>query len=330
MLDSSSVYEAYDRLQPFVTRTPLLSCSLLNEWLGHEIWFKAECMQKTGSFKFRGSLNALLALRDSGKYEFEWGLPVVTVSSGNHGQALAAAGQLLGCPVVVHMARDSALVKQQAVVTYGATLCLHDSRQVAEAAVRLAVERGEGFFVPPFDFDEVIAGQGTVCFEALQERPFDAVFAPCGGGGLLSGSYLACQALSPDTAVFGAEPVVGNDAAQSFRAGHIVPLDNIPDSLADGARTLSVCDRTFAFLQKLDGFFEVDEADIVFWVQWLTHLLRVTVEPTGVLGMAGACQWLRSQPSPAKVLVVLSGGNFSCEARKVVWGEDLLGRRPLL
>ena len=177
----------------------------------------------------------------------------------------------------------------------------------------------------PFGNDRVIAGQGTACLEALQDgiAP-DAIFAPCGGGGLTSGTYLAAQALAPHAQVYGVEPTLGNDAQQSLRKGNIVRLPTMPDTIADGVRTLAVAERTFQFLQKINGIFAIDEQDIIYWTQYLTHLLKITVEPSSALAMAGAAQWLKEQSQPQTILIILSGGNLSAETHQRIWQENLL------
>jgi threonine dehydratase len=181
----------------------------------------------------------------------------------------------------------------------------------------------------PYDLDEVVAGQGTACLEALQDGAAPtAIFAPCGGGGLLSGSVLAAQAVAPGASVFGVEPVSANDAARSYRSGEIFRFETSPRTLADGVQTLSLSERTFHFVRQSDGILEVDEPEIVYWTQWLTHLLKVTVEPTAVLGMAGAVRWLSGRDPGETVLVILSGGNLSAATRERVWSRDVLGTPP--
>jgi threonine dehydratase len=177
----------------------------------------------------------------------------------------------------------------------------------------------------------VVAGQGTACLEALEDGAApDAIFATCGGGGLLSGTWLATQLIAPEIKVFGAEPKLGNDACQSYRSGHIVGLADTPMTVADGARTLRVSGLTFQYLQKLAGFYEIDEQAIIYWTQWLQHLLKVVVEPTPAVAMAAACQWLKTQKSKKRVLVILSGGNVGAAAYQQIWQHNYLDRQPEL
>jgi threonine dehydratase len=315
---------AHKRLESFVKRTPLLESSLLNNWLGHEIIFKAESLQTTGAYKIRGALNTLLALKEQGKLPEK----VVAFSSGNHAQAVAWAAKELNIKATVFMPSFVSKIKQQATISYGAEVVLTTSRAEAEEKTREAEQAGD-YLIPPFDHDMEIAGQGTACFEALTDgaKP-DAIFAPCGGGGLLSGTFLAKELLAPSAKVFGSEPKQANDATTSYRTGNIFKFPDSPATIADGARTLAVVERTFHYLKQLDGFFEVEEEDIIYWTQWLTHLLKTVVEPTSAVAMGAAYQWLATQETKQRVLVILSGGNIAPEVYKKIWEKDYLGEVP--
>jgi len=152
--------------------------------------------------------------------------------------------------------------------------------------------------------------------------------ATCGGGGWLSGTYLATQLLAPGTPVYGVEPLQANDAAQSYRYGDIIRFSDSPDTIADGARTLSVSPRTFHYLQRLAGFYEIEEQEIFYWTQWITHLLKTPVEPTSAVAMAGAVAWAEQQPERCQVLVMLSGGNIAPQTHLTIWARDLLSVTP--
>lgn len=295
---------------------------LLNSWLGHEIIFKVEGFQKIGAFKIRGALNALLALKEEGKLPQK----VVAFSSGNHAQAVASAGKMLGIQTTVIMPKFVSAVKQQATRGYGTELILTDTRQEAEALGAQKQKEGAWLLHPSAD-DMVIAGQGTACLEALQDgaKP-DAIFAACGGGGLLSGTWLAADGIP----VFGAEPAMGNDASQSLQSGKIVALAESPMTIADGARTLAISERTFYYLKKLAGFYEVEERDIIYWTQWLQHLLKSSVEPTAAMAMAAAHQWLKTQKKKQRVLIILSGGNIDAASQRRIWEKDYLAQPPAL
>lgn len=325
-LSPDAVLEAQTRLAPYIHRTPLTKCALLNAWLGHDVIFKVEGFQKIGAFKIRGALNALLMLKEQGRLPRE----VVAFSSGNHAQAVALAGSMLGVKTTVIMPRFVSAVKQQATRSYGAELILTDTRPQAEELAAEKAAAGAWLLHPSAD-DMVIAGQGTACLEALQDSPApDAVFATCGGGGLLAGTWLAAQALAPQAKIFAAEPKIANDAAQSYRAGHIVSFDQSPMTIADGARTLHLSERTFHYLRQLAGFYEVEEGDIFYWTQWLQHLLKVSVEPTSAVAMAAAFAWLKTQDARRQVLVILSGGNIDAASQRQIWAQDYLGAPPRL
>jgi threo-3-hydroxy-L-aspartate ammonia-lyase len=320
LLPPARVAEALARIEPYIHRTPLLMSQHLNAWLGHEFIFKADGFQKIGAFKIRGALNALLVLKEQGR------LPqhVVAFSSGNHAQAVALAGSLLGIRTTVIMPSFVSQVKQQATRAYGAELILTNTRPEAEA-LAMQIQREGAYFLHPSDDDDVIAGQGTACLEAIEDGGMvDAIFAACGGGGWLAGTWLAAQGWSPAAQVVGAEPAMANDAARSLKAGHIVGFDDTPMSIADGARTLRVTPRTFAYLQQLSGMVEVTERDIAYWTQWLQHLLKIAVEPTSALAMAAAHQWLRDKPKGQRVLTLLSGANVDAASQQKIWAENYL------
>lgn len=323
-LTPQAVADAHERIQAYVHHTPLLESKQLNHWLGHRVVFKAEGLQKVGAFKMRGAINTLLQLKEQGA------LPkrVVAFSSGNHAQALAHSAQIMGVESTIFMPKSAALVKRQATLHYGAEVVVTETRQQAEEGIQAYIADGSTL-IHPYDNNDIIAGQGTACLEALLDgvKP-DVIFATCGGGGWLSGTYLAAQLLAPKALIFGAEPRQANDAAQSLRKGSIVKLSESPDTIADGAQTLAVAERTFYFLRKLAGMVEVGEDEIVYWTQWLSHLLKTAVEPTAAVAMAGLAHWLREQQKPQTALVMLSGGNVSAAAQQKVWAQDYLQDLP--
>jgi threonine dehydratase len=326
LIPPEAIAKAHARLEPHIHETPLVESQLLNEWLGNRILFKVEAVQKIGAFKIRGALNALLSLKERGELP-KW---VVAHSSGNHSQAVACAAKMLGVRATIYLPAATSPIKQQATRGYGAEVIVKPTRQEAEEAVYDDVKKG-AFFLPPYDHDDVIAGQGTSCYEALQTglKP-DAVFLPCGGGGFLSGTWLATQLLSPKTKVIGAEPKTGNDAVQSLKAGHVVKLSEAPVTIADGVVTLAVAERTFQYLQKIEAMLEIEEEKTIYWTQWLMHLLKITVEPTAALAMAAAQQWLAGEHRGKTVLVILSGGNIAPATYQQVWKKNYLEQIPAL
>lgn len=321
-----AIKEAHTRIAPYIHRTPLLESALLNEWLGHKVVFKAESLQKTGAFKVRGALNTLLSLKEQQLLPQK----VVAFSSGNHAQAVAWAARQLGVEVTIYLPGFVSAIKKQATESYGATVIVTKTRQEAENYCADAVKQG-AYLIPPFDMDTVIAGQGTACLEALEDgaNP-DAIFVPCGGGGITSGTYLAAQLLAPNALVYAGEPKQANDAARSYKEGRIIGFDAPPSTIADGVRTPRISERTFSYIKQLSGFYEIEEEEIIYWTQWVMHLLKISCEPTSAVAMAAAYAWLKEQKTPKRVLVMLSGGNIAAETQKLLWEWDHLQHVPVL
>lgn len=317
------VTTAYNRIKHYINKTPLLQSETLNKLLNSKIYFKFEGMQKVGAFKARGALNTLLHLKEQGNLPQE----VVAYSSGNHAQAVAWAAKQLGVKATIIIPRTASEIKIAATKAYGAEVILTKERQEAED---LAHEKAKtAFLLPPYDHDDVIAGQGTATLEAwTKEGNFDAVFAPCGGGGLISGTYLATQLFSSKAKVFACEPLLANDAAESYRTGIIKRFEKSPMTIADGTRTLSVSQRTLQYIQKLNGFYEISEENIIYWTQWLTHLLKINLEPTGALGMAGAYEYIKSGNIGTKILIIVSGGNIDVNTYLKIWEKSYLEILP--
>ena len=323
----SDIEDAAQRIAPYIHKTPLVQSSQLNNWLGHAIIFKVECLQKTGAFKARGACNAIANLIEQGRIPSR----IIANSSGNHAQAIAWSSAKFGVPATLYMPEGVSAVKAQATRAYGAETIICENRVLTDQAVERASHDAGIVWIPPYNHVDVIAGQGTAAMEALRGTgDVDAVFAPCGGGGLLSGTLVATRYLCPKTAVLGVEPKIANDAAESLRKGSIQYLKESPDTLADGARTLAVGALTFPFLQQLDGFYEVSELQIAYWTQWLSHLLKLHVEPTSAMVMDGVVQWLSEQRKAQKVLVILSGGNLDSSSSANIWSRDHLITPPSL
>ena len=327
----ADVQSAEKRISSFINKTPVLESQLLNSWLGHKIMFKAECFQRTGAFKIRGALNMMLKARENGRL----GNQVVASSSGNHAQAVAYAAKILGVKATIYSAQNISKVKAAATQYYGATLDLSTTRKEADEKVAEAAKNDDVLWMPPFNHKDIIAGQGTATLEALgQTGEVNGVFAPVGGGGLVSGSLISTRALFPEASVIGVEPLIANDAAESIRTGVIQSLSKQPNTLADGAATLQVGEETFPQLQALDGFYEVNETKIAYWTQWLQHLLKIHVEPTCAMSMGAVIEWLKlqniKQNSEQKVLVILSGGNIDQQKMLKIWQDDHLQIVPSL
>jgi threonine dehydratase len=286
-------------------RTPVATSRSVNARTGAQLFFKCENLQRAGAFKFRGAYNALSRLSPDQRRR-----GVVTFSSGNHAQAIALAGQVLGIPRVIVMPSDAPAVKRIATQGYGGEVVLYDRDREDREAIgqRLASERGLTI-VPPYDHRHVIAGQGTAARELFEEvGALDFIFVPCGGGGLLSGTAIAAHTMAPACKVVGVEPAAGDDATRSFRTKQLQTVDN-PKTVADGARTPSLGALTFPLvLQYASDMATVDDPTLLKTMFYLWERLKLVVEPTGALGAAAAIEGTTAIRG-ARVGVVLSGGN---------------------
>lgn len=305
------VVRAADRLAGQAHRTPVLTSRTADAQAGAQLFFKAENLQRAGAFKFRGAYNSIAALTPEQRAR-----GVVTYSSGNHAQALAAAGGLLGVAVTIVMPEDAPVIKRAATAGYGGEIVLYDrygSEQREEIAARICAERG-ATLIPPYDHPDVIAGQGTAAKELIEEvGPLDVLIVCLGGGGFLSGSALAAAALSPGCEVIGVEPEAGNDGQQSFRSGEIVRIAT-PKSIADGALTPYLGDYTFPIIRRLvKDIVTVSDAQLVSAMRFFAERMKIVVEPTGCLAAAAALDGV--WPVKGKrVGVLLSGGNVDLAA----------------
>ena len=306
------VIAAARRLDGHAHRTPVLTSSTANTALGASVFFKCENFQRMGAFKFRGAFNAM-ALLDATHHK----AGVVCFSSGNHAQAVALSGQLLGIATTILMPLDAPPLKVAATRGYVAANCdgggeviLYDRfKDDREALMHsLAHERGLTM-IPPFDHPDVIAGQGTAAKELIEEvGPLDCLFVCLGGGGLLAGSALSARALSPACKIYGVEPEAGNDGQQSFRSGQIVRIDT-PKTIADGAQTQSLGQLNFAIVRRdVTDVLTVTDGQLVESMRFFAERMKILVEPTGALGFAAA--WHAGLPLQGKRIgVIVSGGN---------------------
>ena len=307
---------AHERLKPHAKRTPVLTSSTIDALTGAHVHFKCENFQRMGAFKFRGAYNALSQLSGEQKRK-----GVVAFSSGNHAQAVALSGKLLGVPATIVMPTDAPKVKLEATRGYGAEVVLYDAgnEDRQKIAEKLAAERGLTV-IPPFDHPHILAGQGTAAKELIEETgPLDLLLVPCGGGGLLSGCSIAARHLAPGCRVIGVEPAAGDDGLRSFRAGRLesVPL---PMTIADGARTMSLGKLTFSIIQKhVSDFLTVTDDELLKWMFFLWERMKIVVEPTGALAAAALLQ-SKIDAQGSKVGVVISGGNvdLAWAARQLV------------
>ena len=280
-------------------RTPVMTSRTIDKLTGAAFYFKCENLQRVGAFKFRGAYNALSKLRG----------PIVAFSSGNHAQAVANAARLLGLPATIVMPHDAPASKLAATRGYGAEVVIYDRFAEDREAIakRIAVERG-ATIIPPFDHPDIIAGQGTAALELFDDVPqLDFVVTPLGGGGLLSGSAIVARHRNGNCKIYGVEPAAGNDGQRSFESGQIVHIAT-PETIADGAQTQHLGQLTFPIIQRdVAGIVTATDDELVDAMQLLFETMKIVVEPTGVLGFAGA----RKLPiAGARIGVILSGGNI--------------------
>jgi threonine dehydratase len=299
------VAAAAARLQGHAHRTPVMTSSTLDDALGAQVFFKCENLQRMGAFKFRGAFNALSRFDATQRRN-----GVVTFSSGNHAQAIALSARMLGIPATIVMPQDAPAAKMAATRGYGGNVVTYDRyTEDREQIGRELAEKHGLTLIPPYDHADVIAGQGTAAKELFDEvGPLDAVFAPLGGGGLLSGTALATRALSPQAKLYGVEPEAGNDGQQSFRSGAIVHIDT-PRTIADGAQTQHLGNLTFQILRRdVDDILTATDAELVDGMRFFATRMKLIVEPTGCLSLAAARK-MKDELAGKRVGIVISGGN---------------------
>ena len=307
-IDIDDIRAAAARLEPWAHRTPVMTSRALDDRCGGQIFLKCENFQKVGAFKFRGAMNAVLQLDDDAKK-----IGVVTHSSGNHAQALALAGRLAGVPVCVVMPRTAPAVKKAATEGYGARIISCEPTLAdREATVNRLISAHGYELVHPYDDWRVIAGQGTAALEFLEQvGPLDTVVAPCGGGGLLSGTSIVVKSLSPTTRVIGAEPANADDARRSLELGQIVPSED-PKTIADGLRT-SLGARDFQTIRKnVDQIATASESEIVDAMRFIWERLKIVIEPSAAVPVAAILNG-QIDAKGKRLGVILSGGNVDLE-----------------
>jgi len=301
----NDVVRASEVLNGIAHRTPVLTSSTANARTGAQLFFKCENYQRMGAFKFRGGYYAIAQLSPD-----ERAAGVVTFSSGNHAQAIALASRELGVKATIIMPQDAPAAKRAATEGYGGRVVTYDRYKDDREAIARRIQSEEGAtLIPPYDHGDVIAGQGTAAKELLDEvGELDALFVCLGGGGLLSGTILASQALSPACAVFGVEPEAGNDGQQSLRQGSIVRIAT-PTSIADGAVTTHLGNLTFAIIkQGVKDIVTVSDEQIRQTMRFFAERMKMVVEPTGCLAAAAVLH--NAVPLAGKrVGIIVSGGN---------------------
>lgn len=312
----ADIQAAAARLKGIAHHTPVMTSRTLDEQVGAQVYLKCENLQRVGAFKFRGAYNAISQLSDAEKAR-----GVIAFSSGNHAQAVALVGKLLGVKTVIVMPDNAPATKQAATRGYGAEVIIYDPtkgdrKQIAES---LSAEHGYSL-IPPYDHARVLAGQGTAALELVEEvGALDYMLTPVGGGGLLSGTAIATKGASPDCKVIGVEPELADDATRSFRTKTLHTVHN-PPTIADGTRTPSLGEITFPLvLEYVDDFVTVSEDAIKDAVRYAFFRLKIVVEPSGVLGLAAL---LSGALKPTgKIGVILSGGNIDAPTMAHIMAE---------
>jgi threonine dehydratase len=304
MVTYDDIAAAHERIKPQARRTPVLRSSTVDSMTGATVFFKCENLQRMGAFKFRGAFNALAQLSLEEKRR-----GVLAFSSGNHAQAVALAGKLLGISATIVMPEDAPKVKLEATRGYGGEVVTYPKgADREELAARLVKERNL-VLIPPFDHAHIVAGQGTAAKELIEDAgALDVLVVPCGGGGLISGCAIAARYLSPRCRVIGVEPAAGDDATRSFREKRLIKIQT-PDTIADGARTTSLGSITFPLvLEYVNDMLTVTDEELLRAMFWLWERMKIVVEPTGALA---ACAVLEKKLKleKQKVGVILSGGN---------------------
>lgn len=304
------VVQASQRIAKWAHRTPIMTCSAINEIAGRKLVFKCEQFQKVGAFKFRGAINAVkqLSANDASR-------GVVTHSSGNHAQALALAAKLCQIPAYIVMPSNSSLVKIAAVKEYGANVTLCEPTQTAResTAANIQTETG-GVFVHPYDDDAIIAGQGTAALELWEDAgPLDAIIAPVGGGGLISGTCAAVSELTNRPRIFAAEPIGADDACRSKLAGERLPQTN-PNTICDGLRT-GLGERNWPFVRdSVEQVITVTDDATVSAMRLLWERAKLLVEPSSATVLAAVLSdSFRDLKGIESIGLILSGGNVALD-----------------
>lgn len=317
---------AAERIASVAVRTPLVEAAfpgLSGYGTDKRIWLKAESLQPIGAFKIRGASNKIFQLTAA-----EIARGVITYSSGNHAQGVAYAARHVGAKAVIVMPSNAPAVKRAATVALGAEVVDVGLASSERLAVAEQLVREHGYVViPPYDDEQIIAGQATCGLEIIESLPeVDLVLAPVSGGGLLSGVAAAVKLLSPKTKVIGVEPELAGDAAESFRTGSIAiwPAELTSRTIADGLRTQSVGERNFAHIQAfVDGIITVTEAEIRAAMRAIVAATRLVPEPSGAVATSALLFHADELPAYTRAVAVVSGGNVAPEMlAEVLIGKD--------
>jgi threonine dehydratase len=306
----ADVRAAAQRIAGLAHRTPVMTCATLDRLAGRSLFFKCENFQKVGAFKFRGACNAVMKLPEEMARR-----GVVTHSSGNHAQALALAARLRGIAAHIVMPRNASPVKRRAVEEYGGQVIECGPNLAArETTAAEVLRRTGGTMVPPYDHPDVIAGQGTAALELLEEVPsLDAIVAPVGGGGLVSGVCVAAHGVKPQIRVIAAEPAGADDAARSKASGQLIPQTG-PQTIADGLLT-SLGDLTWPIIRdQVERVVTVRDEEIVHALRLMWERAKLLIEPSSAVVVAAVLtEEFRKLDGLPRVGLILSGGNVNLD-----------------
>lgn len=304
MMKLSDVREAYERIKDNIVKTPVMTSNTIDGITECLVYFKCENFQRVGAFKFRGSFNTVSQLTKE-----ERARGVIAHSSGNHAQALALAAKMLDVRATIVMPHNSPKVKVAATKEYGAEIVFCENSTESRVSVSNELIEKYGYtLIHPYNDDRIIAGAGTAALELIEEvGQLDYIFAPVGGGGLLSGTAIAAKGLCPESKVIAVEPQNADDAYRSFKANKIFPSVN-PNTIADGLRT-QLGDLTFEVIKKhVDNIILVSEQEIIDAMRLFWERMKLVVEPSGAVSLAGLIKM--NEISDCRVGVIISGGNI--------------------
>jgi len=304
----ADMFEAHERIKPHIHTTPVLTSSVINSLVGAELFFKCENLQKAGAFKARGASNAVFGLS-----EHEAARGVATHSSGNHGTCLSYAAGRRGIPCTVVMPRTAPQAKKDAVRGYGAKVVeCEPSTSSREAVFSEIVAQTGAEFVHPYNDARVIAGQATCSKELIEQVDYlDAVIAPIGGGGMVSGTCLTLSNLAPDIKVYAAEPEQADDAYRSVKAGHII-ADDAPNTVADGLK-VPLKELTWHFVRNhVSDILTASESEIIDAMKLIWKRMKIVVEPSSAVPLATILK-NKHLFAGKRVGVIITGGNVDLE-----------------
>lgn len=306
MITYSDIENAYRRIQPAIHKTPLLTSKTFNSQCGNDVYLKCENFQRIGAFKIRGAYNKIARLTTEERKK-----GIVAHSSGNHAQGVALAASMLNVKSTVVMPKNSLPNKVNAARSYGAEIIFSEDSSDDRERVAKRLETEFGFIpVPPFDDDDIIAGQGTISVEIAQDLDeLDYLFVPVGGGGIIAGNAIAAKQHFPKIKIIGVETEPANDCYRSFRKKEIIRIDP-PATIADGMRTQAVGKRNFEIILKyVDDIITVTDAQVMEMMRFVMERMKIIVEPTGAVAPAAVFHNILGITGK-KVCAIVSGGNL--------------------